>query len=50
MYRRRFWYVYGRRRVHVELNALNYSIGIYKTAALMKSLNIKFIRPKKKHY
>ena len=38
-----------RRRVHVELNALNHTIGIYKTAALMKRLNIKAIRPKKKH-
>lgn len=43
-------YTYGRRRVHVELNALNHTIGIYKTAALMKKLNIKAIRPKKKHY
>ncbi|MBE0458463.1 transposase [Pseudoalteromonas prydzensis] len=43
-------YTYGRRRVNVELNALNHTIGIYKTAALMKKLNIKAIRPKKKHY
>ncbi len=41
---------YGKRRMQVELNALDHNIGLYKTATLMKKLNIKAIRPKKKHY
>ncbi len=38
---------YGRRRIHAELNARDHTIGVYKTAALMKKLNIQAIVPKK---
>ena len=41
---------YGRRRIHVELTELDHNIGIYKTVNLMEKLNIKAIRPKKRHY
>lgn len=41
---------YGKRRIHAELNALEHTIGVYKTATLMKKLNITAIKPKKKHY
>ncbi|SJN31259.1 Mobile element protein [Pseudoalteromonas sp. JB197] len=41
---------YGRRRIHAELNALDHTIGVYKTASLMNKLNIHAIVPKKKHY
>jgi hypothetical protein len=41
---------YGKRRIAVELNKLGNDIGLYKTQTLMKHLNIKAIRPKKRHY
>ena len=41
---------YGRRRVHVELTEQGHVIGVHKTAYLMEKLNIKAIRPKKRHY
>ena len=41
---------YSRRRVHVELTELGYDIGVYKTVNLMEKLNIRAIRPKKRHY
>jgi hypothetical protein len=41
---------YGRRRIHFELTELGHEIGVYKTVNLMEKLNIKAIRPKKRHY
>lgn len=40
---------YGRRRIHKALEKLGIEVGVYKTASLMKSLNIIAINPKKKH-
>ena len=41
---------YGKRRIQVELHAKGYSIGLYKTAQLMKEANVIAIRPRKKHH
>jgi putative transposase len=41
---------YGKGRIHAELVELGYEIGIHKTRTFMKKLNIKAIRPKKRHY
>ncbi len=41
---------YGKRRIHVELTELGHAIGVYKTVNFMEKLNIKAIRPKKRHY
>lgn len=41
---------YGKRRIAFELKSLGYSIGLHKTRTLMKHLNIKAIRPQKRHY
>ncbi len=41
---------YGRRRMNIELKKLGYTIGIYKTAALMKEANVVAVTPKKQHY
>ncbi len=41
---------YGKRRIHVELTELGHDIGLYKTVNLMEKVNIKAIRPKKRHY
>jgi transposase InsO family protein len=41
---------YGKRRIAVELKDLGNDIGLHKTQTLMKHLNIKAIKPKKKHY
>ena len=40
---------YGKRRMRVELNAKGYSIGLYKTAAIMKEANVVALMPRKKH-
>ena len=41
---------YGKRRIHAELIELGHKIGVHKTHVFMKKLNIKAIRPKKRHY
>jgi putative transposase len=41
---------YDKRRIHAELIELGHVIGAHKTPTLMKKLNIKAIRPKKRHY
>lgn len=41
---------YGKRRIHAELIELGHVVGIHKTRTLMKKLNIKAIRPQKRHY
>ena len=41
---------YGKRSIHAELIELGHDIGIHKTRTFMKKLNIKAIRPKKRHY
>ena len=41
---------YGKRRIHAELIELGHEIGLHKTRTFMKKLNIKAIRPKKRHY
>lgn len=41
---------YGKRRIHADLLELGHEIGVHKTRTLMKKLNIKAIRPKKRHY
>ena len=41
---------YGKRRIHAELIELGHVIGVHKTRTLMKKLNLKAIRPKKRHY
>lgn len=40
---------YGTRRMKVELNARGYSIGLYKTASIMKEANVAALKPRKKH-
>ena len=40
-------HAYGKRRMKKELNNKGLSIGVYKTASLMKKANIVAIRPKK---
>jgi transposase InsO family protein len=41
---------YGKRRIHAELIELGHAVGMHKTRTLMKTLNIKAIRPQKRHY
>ena len=41
---------YGKRHIHAELVELGHEIGVHKTRTFMKRLNIKAIRPKKRHY
>ena len=41
-------YAYGKRRIKEELNNKGLSIGVYKTATLMKKANVIAIRPKKR--
>ena len=41
---------YGKRRIRKELQTTGFSIGIYRTASLMKKAGIKAKTPKKKHY
>lgn len=41
---------YGKRRIHAELIELGHVIGVHKTRTFMNKLNIKAIRPKKRHY
>jgi len=41
-------YAYGKRRMKEELNNKGLSIGVYKTASLMKKANVVAIRPKKR--
>jgi len=43
-------YTYGKRRMQIELNNQGISIGVYKTASMMKKAKIIAIKPKKKHY
>lgn len=40
---------YGKRRMHIELRARDYSIGLHKTASIMKQANVVALRPRKKH-
>ena len=42
--------IYGRRRVHIELQKSGFDVGIYKTASIMKKNNLIAINPTKKHY
>ena len=41
-------YAYGKRRMKEELNNKGLSIGVYKTASLMKKADVVAIRPKKR--
>ena len=41
---------YGKRRIHDELVERGHEIGAHKIRTFMKKLNIKAIRPKKRHY
>jgi transposase InsO family protein len=41
-------HAYGKRRMKKELNNKGLSIGVYKTASLMKKANVAAIRPKKR--
>ena len=41
---------YGRRRMNVELKNRGFTIGIYKTASLMKEAKVVALTPKKQHY
>ena len=41
---------YGKRRLSKALNKMGFSIGLYRTASLMKLAKIKAKIPKKKHY
>lgn len=41
---------YGRRRIQKQLESQQITIGIYKTATLMKAANVIAIKPTKKHY
>jgi hypothetical protein len=41
---------YRKRRIQVELASLGHTVGLYKTASLMKKAKIVAIRPKRKHY
>ena len=41
---------YGKRRIQVELASLGHTVGLYKTASLMKKAKIVAICPKRKHY
>ena len=41
---------YGKRRIRKELQTIGISIGIYRTASLMKKAGIEAKTPKKKHY
>lgn len=41
---------YGRRRMQKQLENQEITIGIYKTATLMKAANVTAIKPTKKHY
>ena len=40
---------YGKRRMQIELRARDYSIGLHKTASIMKQANVVALRPRKKH-
>jgi transposase InsO family protein len=42
--------IYGRRRVHFELQKAGFDVGIYKTASIMKTNNLNAIKPTKRHY
>lgn len=42
-------HAYGKRRMKEELNNKGLSIGVYKTASLMKKAHVIAIRPKKRH-
>ena len=41
---------YGKRRIREELQAMGVTIGLYRTASLMKKAELKAKTPKKKHY
>jgi len=41
---------YGKRRMQPALEKQGFSLGIYKTATLMKKANVIAVTPKKKHY
>ena len=41
---------YGKRRIHAELKACGYNIGIRKTRRLMREAQITVIMPRKRHY
>ena len=43
-------HTYGKRRMQQQLKLEGITIGIHKTASLMKKANIVAIKPKKKHY
>ena len=43
-------YSYGKRRMKKQLKQEGITIGVYKTASMMKAANIKAIRPQKNHY
>jgi len=41
---------YGKRRIRKELQTSGFTIGLYRTASLMKKAGLKAKTPKKKHY
>ncbi len=41
---------YGKRRIQPALESRGFSLGLYKTASLMKAAKVEAIKPKKKHY
>ncbi len=41
---------YGKRRMQPALKIQGFTLGLYKTAAMMKMANVKAIKPKNRHY